>query len=242
MDWERAGDDPEFHLIQVVGSNGTFFNGQNDFPVVRSDVEQLGARSYLHIRYTPRGGLIASLTADAHSYYEAHQGAHHPAEQLAEQIRTYVDTRAMSFYPEADAHLREAARRLWAARRDADVKDVGDKCRDAIQSFASAFYQRFYPRSTDEPIPTEKTADHVSKVIRYMQQERGDTDTRFADALFEYWRSLIDLDQKVVHSSQQTERPLRWQDGSRIVLHAYLLIGDLHAYCQWSVRRAQWRP
>lgn len=105
VEWERAGEDPEFVLFEILRRR-TVFNNHNELPVLRSDVEQLGTKNYFHVRryLGDVGDLFASLTAEAHAYYEAHQGAHHPAEQLAEQIRTYVDTSAMSFCPEADAH------------------------------------------------------------------------------------------------------------------------------------------
>jgi hypothetical protein len=165
-----------------------------------------------------------------YAYYEAHQGAQHPAELLASQVRQYVDTSAMGAYSEADAHLREAAKRLWAARRDADVKDVGDKCRDAVQAFAQTYYERFYPGAAEEPVPRDKTLDAVGKVFGHLQALRGEKDTSFADAMFEFWKALIGSVQKVVHGSEQRDRPLRWDDGRRIVLHTYLLIGELHRY------------
>jgi hypothetical protein len=226
VEWERAGED-EFMLVSTMRTR--HFVKHASVPVRQSDVEQLAAKGYLYVR-APRGTLIASVTAEGHAYYEAHQGAQHPAELLASQVRQYVDTSAMGVYPDADALLREAAQRLWAARRDAEVEDVGDKCRDAIQSFAQTYYQRFYPRASEEPVPREKTVDAVSKVFRHLQATRGEKDTTFANAMFGFWQALIGQVQKVVHGSEQRDRPLRWDDGQRIVLHTYLLIGELHRY------------
>jgi hypothetical protein len=225
--WEREADGSEFFLIEVL--TGTFFDGHADFPVSRSDVEQLAAKGYLHVRRT-RDDLIASVTAEGQAYYESHQAARHPAEVLADQFRDYVDTRAEQFYPDSAKLLGEAADRLWATRSDAQVNEVGFKVRGALQQFAQAYYRHFYPRALEEPIPADKRLDSVSKVIRHLQHERGDTDTIFADALFAYWRALLRLDQKVVHGSEDPPRPLRWQDGQRVLLHAYLAIADLHAY------------
>jgi hypothetical protein len=225
--WEREADDSEFALIEI--SAGTFFDGHRDFPVTRSDVEQLGAKGYVHLR-AAGDELIAAVTAEGYAYYDSHQGSQHPAEVLAVQLREYVDTRAEQFYPDSAKLLGKAADRLWAARGDAEVNEVGFKVREALQTFAQAYYRRFYPRASDEPVPAEKTLDAVSGVIRYMQRERGATDTAFADALFAYWRGLLGLDQKVVHGSQDVQRPLRWQDGQRVLLHAYLVIADLHAF------------
>jgi hypothetical protein len=120
--WERAGQD-EFML---AGSRANFFIGHSDLNLSRSDVEQLIAKKYLYGR-APKGTLIVSVTAEGHAYYEAEQGAQHPAELLANQVREYVDSRAMADYQDSAALLREAAQRLWASRRDAEVKDVGDK-------------------------------------------------------------------------------------------------------------------
>ncbi len=108
----------------------------------RSDVEQLGARRYLHLRGTG-DDLIASVTAEGYAYYESHQGTQHPAEVLAAQFREYVDTRAEQFYPDSARVLGEAADRLWAARGDKEVNEVGFKVRDALQSFAQVYYVRF---------------------------------------------------------------------------------------------------
>jgi hypothetical protein len=143
-------------------------------------------------------------------------------------VREYVDTTAIAAYPEAAQRLQEAAEALWSARHDTDVTEVGFKCREALQSFAVAYYARFYPRAAHEPIPKEKTGDLVSKVIRHLQQTRGETDTSFADALYGFWRRLIDLDQKVVHDSTTPDRPLNWEHARRVLLYSYLVIGELH--------------
>jgi hypothetical protein len=179
VEWERVEENGEFMLVET--NQGDFFIGHDDLKTTRSDVEQLVQKGYLH-GYSPKGTLIASVTAEGHAYYEAHHGTQHPAEQLAEQVRAWVDTQAVANYPEVDGHLREAARRLWATWRDADVKDVGDKCRDAVQAFAQAYYSRFYPRASEEPVPTDSSLDAVSKVLRHLQATRGERDTAFADA------------------------------------------------------------
>ncbi len=68
----------------------------------------------------------------------------------------------------------------------------------------------------------------VSRVIRHLQSTRGDTDTNFDDALFQFWRQLLEVIQKLVHDSTTPERPLTWEDGRRAVLYSYLVIGELH--------------
>jgi hypothetical protein len=213
-------------LVELLGGS-SFFPG-HDLQVERSDLEQLAGKSYLHARTGPGGLLSVSVTAEGYAYYEAHQGEHHPAEQLAARVREYVDTTAAAAYPEAAVRLHEAAKELWAARRDADVTPVGFKCREALQCFAQTYYTRFYPRATAEPLAKEKTGDLVSKVVRHLQQERGETDTFFDDALYQFWRRLIDLNQKVVHNVTTPARPLTWEDGRRVVLYSYLVIGELH--------------
>lgn len=212
-------------FFEVLG--GSFIDGHDETPVERSDLEQLAVKSYLHLR-EPSGTLFVSVTAEGHAYYEDHQRERHPPEQLAMRVREYVDTTAAVAYPEAAVRLQEAAAELWSARQDADVTPVGFKCREAVQSFAQTYYARFYPRAAAEPLAKEKTGDLVSKVVRHLQEERGEKDTAFDDALYQFWRRLIDLNQKVVHDVTTPDRPLSWEDGRRVLLYSYLLIGELH--------------
>jgi len=157
VDWERATPGTGDFILRLSIA-GAYFVGHQDARIERSDLEQLGAKGYLHVRQPPkRGGLMVSLTAEGHAFYEDHQREHQPAEQLAARVRQYVDTAAAAVYPDAVARLGEAADALWSARHDPDVTSVGFTCREALQSFALAYYARFYPRAQDEPIAKENT-------------------------------------------------------------------------------------
>src|SRR6266536_86361 len=157
VDWERAAPGTGDFILRLSIA-GAYFVGHQDARIERSDLEQLGAKGYLHVRQPPkRGGLMVSLTAEGHAFYEDHQREHQPAEQLAARVRQYVDTAAAAVYPDAVARLGEAADALWSARHDPDVTSVGFTCREALQSFALAYYARFYPRAQDEPIAKENT-------------------------------------------------------------------------------------
>lgn len=189
----------------------------------------MASKGYVYLREPMAGGIVfVSLTAEAYVYYEAQRRARQPAEELAAQVRDYVDATAIAVYPDAATRLDEAAELLWSARRDSDVTPIGFKCREAMQFFAQSYYARFYPRAADEPMPKEKTANLVYAVLAHLRQARGQRDTDFNLALYEFWQRLIGIDQKVVHGSDVAERPLTWEDGRRVVMYSYLVIGELH--------------
>jgi hypothetical protein len=201
------------------------------------DLEYLAECDLLRLKMHP-DGTQATLTVAPQGVdrYEAiHRRAATPLQQVDARIRSYLESPGFrSACPTAFQRWREAAELLWAPDSSDHLSAIGHKAREAMQEFGTALVERHHP--SDANPDATKTLDRISAVLRMHKSELGKRRLALFDALFDYWRTTVDLVQRQEHGGQKEGEPLGWEDARRVVFQTANVMVEIHRATEEAAR------
>lgn len=178
------------------------------------------------VRVLSRGsGLIRfRVTPEGENYYATTKTrADEPIREVEDDLRSYLDSELFrTRYDAAYRSFAEAERLLWGPDSHDQLTAVGHHAREALQAFATALVGRHQPPEVN-PNPTY-TLDRLSAVVQMHRPTLGDRRSDFLNALFGYWREVVNLAQRQEHGGQKEGEPLVWEDARRVVLHTAVVM------------------
>lgn len=171
-----------------------------------------------------RAGLLHHINKEAYdvapqgySYYkELKRRSGDPVERVTSDVRRYLDSGQFEKrHPIAHAKWSQAEALLWGDDAPGQLTAIGHHCREAVQAFATELVNEFKPPQVD-PDPQHEIR-RVEAVLKHRAQRLGETEGRFLDALFHYWRTLSALVQRQEHGATRNKEDLRWEDARRLI-------------------------
>jgi len=147
-------------------------------------------------------------------------------EALLEEKRRFAESTVERLYPTAFAHLRKAMKVLCEGTDETDWSTVGHDCRLAMQDFAQAVYERFYPAAKQEPLSLEKSVEKIRRVLA-RQPKTSQTLASMVEALLTYWGTVTDYVQRAEHRSQKEGGQITEEDAKRCILYSYLVLAEI---------------
>jgi hypothetical protein len=134
----------------------------------------------------------------------------------------YLDAdRFQQKYPSAYKKWKEAESLLWGSDSERQLTTIGHLCREAVQECAATLVHLFQPPNIEPD--KAKTVARLKAVLKVRENQFGDKERAFLDALVVYWGTVSDLIQRQEHGGQR-ERPLIWEDGRRVVFQTAILM------------------
>lgn len=192
--------------------------------VADGDIDVLAAAKLLRIIERGQSVTRFRVTPEGENYY-AHMKtrAGEPVCEVEDDFRSYLDSEPFrTRYPAAYRSFAEAERLLWGPDSHDQLTAVGHHAREALQAFASTLVENHQPPSVN-PNPAA-TIDRLSAVVNMHRSQLGDRRSNFLDALFGYWREVVNLAQRQEHGGQKEGEPLVWEDARRVVLHTAVVM------------------
>jgi hypothetical protein len=221
---EAANDVPRHEQTWHLGGEhlgeGVMGGPWGQRPVLPDDVDALeraGLLKAVRLNYVYGNRYVLTTAARSH-FASVKRGTGEPAARQEERLKGFLESEELrTVAPDAYEKWTEAERLLWSANSENELSTIGHKLREALQDFASALVEIHRPPEVN-PDPT-KTLDRLSGVIRQQHPALGERRRRLFDALFAYWRVVIELVQRQEHGGQREGEPLEWEDGRRAVFH-----------------------
>ncbi|MBA3371283.1 MAG: hypothetical protein H0T96_07510 [Thermoleophilaceae bacterium] len=200
----------------------------HDGPMVADgDIEVLAAAGLLRIIEDGQGSTRFRVTPEGERFYAAMKTrAGEPVREVEDDVRGYLDSEPFrSRYGAAYQSFAEAERMLWGRDSQKQLTAVGHHAREALQAFATGLVERHQPPAVNSN-PTH-TLDRLSAVVQMHRPTLGDRRTDFLDALFGYWREVVNIAQRQEHGGQKEGESLVWEDARRVVLHTAVVIVEV---------------
>ena len=212
------------------------YDGDRDSPMVLlpdsafrasvfiGDLEALAAAGMVTLEDGSRGLRAFRLTTEAFRYYSAltDRIGGIGAEVEASVLRLLNSEHAAARLPEVRLQLGLAEAALVSQDAEAQLRNIGHYCREALQAYAAALYVEFPPeRAEADPA---KTVNRLSGVVAAVSDRLGKREAELLDALIGYWKAASNLVQRQVHGTRGDQPALTIEDGRRVVFHTYLLI------------------
>jgi hypothetical protein len=167
------------------------------------------------------------LTPEGEAHYEATKTrAGEPVREVEEDTRGYLDSEPFrTRYKAAYRRFREAETLLWGPDSHDQLTAVGHHVREALQELATALVERHQPPSVNPNHAA--TIDRLSAVVRMHRHKLGERRSDLLDALFAYWREVVNLAQRQEHGGQKEGEALVWEDARRVVLHTMVVMVEV---------------
>jgi hypothetical protein len=218
-----------FVLSQTSEGDFLIRAGMTREPISLSDLTTLAERHLVRVHLGSGGNRLYDVTPEGRRYHaEMKRRSGEAVGHVEAEIRRLLDSESFrSEYGEAYRRWREAADELWDADSDLRFTDIGHKCREALQLFATALLQRTGISHEEAPSDPTKTVDRIRTAIRH--QRRSPTDARSAvlDAQLVYWGTVSDLVQRQEHGALKEGEPLVWEDARRVVFQTAIVMYEL---------------
>ena len=229
----RRVADPSDRIFTMFLPDGPAFIGGGGLPPGQpltaedDDIPVFEHAGLVRVLTRGRGLIRFRVTPEGENYY-AHMKARagEPVREVEDDVRSYLDSEP--FRTRNDAAYRsftEAERLLWGPDSQKQLTAVGHHAREALQAFATALVERHQPPEVN-PDPT-KTFDRLSAVVNLHRPQLGKGRSDFLDALFGYWREVVNLAQRQEHGGQKEGEPLAWEDARRVVLHTAVVMVEV---------------
>ena len=145
---------------------------------------------------------------------------------LARRVAKRVDvakSRLPQFCASALEELEEAERVLRTGEDENDWSRVGHQCRVALQDFAEAAYQRWYPRAPQEPLSLAKTLAKLRAVLGCLESGVSVSQRELVSAMVEPVANIVE---KTEHRSAKEGEPLTERDAERCFVMTALLLDE----------------
>jgi hypothetical protein len=133
--------------------------------VYQGDVESLARAGLVSSRQLSGSTRTLDVTQRGFdSYAQLKRRAGQPIQQVEQEVRSYLDGhRFARHYPAAHQKWSEAAEMLWSSDTQGQLTMVGHLCREAVQDFATALFDRFQPPNA--PPDTTKDVSRIDAVL-----------------------------------------------------------------------------
>jgi hypothetical protein len=129
--------------------------------------------------------------------------------------------------PTMRRNMQDADALLWESDSERQMTTIGHLCRESIQEFASSLVAQYQPPGVD-PNKAHDVA-RIRAVIDFESNHLGAREKQYLTALISYWRAISGLIQRQEHGSHQTDRPLVWEDGRRVVFQTAILMFEVES-------------
>lgn len=221
---ERSEREFVLHLMDGGAAVSSVGLPPEGLPVEDYDISVLAEARLLRITNPGRSLITFRITPEGESHYvklKTRRGE--PVREVEQDARSYLDSEPFrTRYPAGYRSFAEAERLLWEPDSQKQLTAVGHHAREALQAFTTALVERHQPPEFN-PKPTF-TLDRLSAVVQMHRPALGDRRTDFLDALFSYWREVVNLVQRQEHGGQREGEPLAWEDARRVVLHTAVVM------------------
>ncbi len=165
------------------------------------------------------------MTPFGRRYYAEQMDATDAVTVVESEIHRFLESADFAGrFPDAFRRWKDAEQELWSADEPPEFTDIGHRCREAMQYFASVLAQAELP---DGDLPSEpaKTVDRIRAVLA--ERRFGDAHRAFLDALLGYWGVVNDLVMRQEHGGQKESEPLSWEDARRVVFHTAIVMFEI---------------
>ena len=145
---------------------------------------------------------------------------------LARRVAKRVDVvkaKLVEFCAPALEELEEAELVLRSGEDENDWSRVGHQCRVALQDFAEAAYQRWYPSAQEEPLPLNKTLNKLGGVLDCLKPRVSASQWELVSAMLKPVDTIV---QKTEHRSAKEGEPLTERDAERCFVMTALLLDE----------------
>jgi hypothetical protein len=225
-----VADRSERWFLLAVLMNGTTVEGgglQEALEVEDDDVEMLIEADLLRVGRRTESMVEFRVKPEGEQYYaQMKTRAGEPVQEAEDDTRRYLDSEPFrTRYPAAHRSFAEAERLLWGADSRRQLTAVGHHTREALQAFATALVERHKPPAVN--LNPTHTLDRLSTVVQMHRPTLGDRRSDFLDALFGYWREVVNLAQRQEHGGQKEGESLVWEDARRVVLHTAVVMIEI---------------
>jgi hypothetical protein len=189
-------------------------SGARRSDVFEGDLEDLADRGFLRRARTSGRDPMYETTADGRKAYGAllaRDGT--PVDRVEREMRRLVaGGEFREQFPLAYERWAAAEQLLWGSDAEQQFTDIGHRCREATQLFATELFQV----TKTEPPPVESTKVKVLVKAALGQPEGGSVNA-LVDSLIDYWGALVDVIQRQEHGAVKEGEALAWDDGRRVV-------------------------
>lgn len=172
----------------------------------------------------PTSSTFIYITDKGLGLVESEEKAGTVVESIFRDTRKFVDAELMQICPEVFKKLTETYKDLEAGQSRLKWSQVAFACRDILQDFTEAIYDKYVPPGEIRP-RREQTANKIRLVVESATNSK--TERIFIPALAEYlsqyFEGLNELIQKHTHGSPDIEK----EDANRCLIYTYLLIRDV---------------
>ena len=204
------------------GQNDILQSGDQRYPTFLPDLYELDATGLIRLRESENGVSFVVSPGGFALYEEVKRAQGEPIERVEGEARHLLERDVLDDFHEAAQTWRDAEDLLWSVDAAEQLTAIGHKCREALQAFAQALYERYCPDS--EAVAKNKTVRKIRAVLSARRSVVGKTTEDF---LIAYWGTVSDLAQRAAHDSEREDRPLLWEDGRRLVFQTLLVMVEL---------------
>lgn len=220
----RSGGQRHQFYAHRGGQNDILQSGDQRYPTYFPDLYELDATGLIRLREAENSVSFVVSPKGFAFYEEVKRAQGEPIERVEGEARHLLERDILDDFAEAAQTWRDAEDLLWSGGAEEQLTAIGHKCREALQAFAQALYERHCPDS--EVLAKDKTVDRIRSVLSARRSVVGKTTEDF---LIAYWGTVSDLAQRAEHDSQREARPLLWEDGRRLVFQTLLVMVELAA-------------
>jgi hypothetical protein len=191
-----------------------------------ADIKVLARKGLLAVSYDERGISEFDLNPEGFDYYsqmKLRDGQ--PLQRVEAGTVKYLDADGFQQkYSSAYKKWKEAESLLWGSDSERQLTTIGHLCREAVQEFAATLVQLFQPPNIEPD--KAKTVARLRAVLKVRENQFGDKEQAFLNALVVYWGTVSDLIQRQEHGGQK-DRALVWEDGRRVVFQTAILMSEV---------------
>lgn len=148
-------------------------------------------------------------------------------EHVEDYLRAYLeDVRFRSAYLPAYERFSDAMSMLYSADSKHGVLRAGETARETIEEFVRAFVGPHEGPAWNGLSSATRTVG-LAAVIDDCRPRVGDARCEFLQALFDYWRVLLDVVERPGHDEHEAGTPPRWEDARRVVVLTALVMVEI---------------
>jgi hypothetical protein len=190
------------------------------------DLRDLIEADLLRVTATAHNKQMFELRRGAFEAYDrAHRDAAAPVAAQERMVTEHISSHAFAArYRDASDRWRGAEALLWDDDSVKNLTDIGHRCREALQLFATRLIE-LHGVTGVESDPA-KTVNRLRACIAARKPNLSTTVVGLLDALVGYWGSVSDLVQRQEHGAGKEGEELSWEDGRRVVLYTALVMHE----------------
>jgi hypothetical protein len=217
-----------FILVQTSGGDFLIRDGMPRDWISLPDLATLVERGLVREHYGSEGNRLYDVRPEGRLYWaEMKRRGGEPVQVVEAEVRAYLDAEAFAVaFRQAYNRWSQAAAELWGADSADRFTDIGHRCREAMQYFATALIEQAGVDANEQLGDPARTVDRIRRVIAH-RGELGGARRAFLVALVDYWGTVSDLVQRQEHGATKEGEQLTWEDARRVVFQTAIVMFEV---------------